>query len=137
MASTGNSNPYTFQRASTVATRSLISDTKPSEIPSTSSNDVKGHAKETLQSKTTNHYEQAAAEAIKADHIPATTASSAAVSVSDRPSAKRQQSWKMSVVNTDCQVKSMLTCVTRTDFKGQQQGQMLADITAASGECGP
>lgn len=107
MASTSNNNPYTFQRASTMATRSLISDTKPSEIASTSSNDVKGHAKETLQHETTTHYEQAAAEATKADRIPATTAASAAASLSDRPGAKRQQNWKMSA--SRCKLTQLYT----------------------------
>jgi len=106
MASTATpSNPYTFQRASTTATRSLLSNTKPAEIPSSSSNDVRVHDQPTLHRQPTNHYEQAAAAATKADIIPATTANSAAVSVADGPGAKRQQSFKMS------------------DFKAQQSNQ--------------
>ena len=81
MAST---DPFTYQRPSTIATRSLISDAKPVELPSG-----------TLQRKPTNHYEQAAAAATKADQIPATTAGSVAASVNNGPGAKRQQSWKM------------------------------------------
>lgn len=65
MASAGLNNPYTFQRASIMATRSLVSDAKPAEISSTSSHDVVGHGKQTLQRKTTDHYEQAAAAATK------------------------------------------------------------------------
>ena len=68
-----------------------------------------------LQSNTTRNYEQAAAAATKADRIPATTAGSAAASVADRPGMPRQQSWKMS------------------DFKGQQQGQMLAGVGGGHG----
>ena len=108
MASTTQSNPYTFQRASTMATRSLVSDTKPTETPSASSNDIDPHSKPTLQKMTTNNYEQAAVTATRSGQIPATTAASAAAFVTDRPGVQRQQSWKMS------------------DFKGQQQGQMLA-----------
>ena len=115
MASTTNSNPYAFQRASTMATRSLVSDSNPKETPSASSNDVDAHNKPTLQRKTTDNYEQAAAAATKAGHIPATTAGSAAASVTDRPGVQRQQSWKMS------------------DFKGRQQGQMLADKASGHG----
>lgn len=115
MASTSNSNPYAFQRASTMATRSLVSDSKPAEILSNSFNDVDAHDKPTLQRKTTNHYEQAAAAAAKTDQIPATTAGSVVASVTDRPGPNRQQSWKMS------------------DLKGQQQGQMLAGMTSEHG----
>lgn len=108
MAFATQPNPYTFQGAGTMATRSLISNSKPAETPSPSSNDVDLDDKPTLQRKSTNHYEQAAAAATKAGQIPATTASSAAASVDDKQGLQRQQSWKMS------------------DFKGQQQGQMLA-----------
>ncbi|KAK3699271.1 hypothetical protein LTR37_016514 [Vermiconidia calcicola] len=90
-----------------MATRSIISGTKPTETPSASSDDVDTQAKPTLQRKHTNHYERAAAAATKADEIPATTAGSAAASVTDRPGMQRQQSWK------------------RSDLRGQQQAQML------------
>lgn len=102
MAST--TQQYTYQTPSTMATRSLISDTKPTSIP-----DIDHTSRSTLQSTSTDNYEQAAAAATKANQIPATTAGSVAASVADRPGAPlRQQSWKMS------------------DFKGQQQGQMVA-----------
>ena len=68
-----------------------------------------------MQRKTTNNYEQAAAEATKTGQMPATTASSAAASVTDRPGMQRQQSWK------------------RSDLKGQQQSQMLAGVTSGQG----
>jgi hypothetical protein len=90
-----------------MATRSLISEDKPS--------DVDASGKPTLQRKTTNHYEQAAAAATKANQIPATTAGSVQASVTDRPGVQRQQSWKM------------------TDFKGQQQGQMVAGKSGGQG----
>ena len=108
MASTTSSNQYTFQRASTMATRSLVSDSKPSETPSASSNDVDATQKPTLQRKTTNHYEQAAAGATTAGQPPAATAT-------DRPTVDRQQSWK------------------RSDLKGQQQGQMLSNVAEGQG----
>jgi hypothetical protein len=110
-----SSNPYAYQKPSTMATRSLVSDSKPTEMPSSSSNDVDNKDKPTLQRRTTDNYEQAAAAATKAGQIPATTAGSAAASVTDRPGAKRQQSWKIS------------------DFKGQQQGQMLAGRPGGQG----
>ncbi|KAI6828934.1 hypothetical protein KC332_g11347 [Hortaea werneckii] len=39
MASTLGTHPYDYQKASTLATRALVSETKPSEIPSSSSHD--------------------------------------------------------------------------------------------------
>ena len=98
-----------------MATRSLVSDSKPTETPSSSSNDVDAHQKPILQRKTTDNYEQAAAAATKAGQMPATTAGSAAASVTDRPGVQMQQSWK------------------RSDFKGQQQGQMLAGVPSGQG----
>ena len=98
-----------------MATRSIISGTRPTETPSASSNDVDAQAKPILQRKHTNHYERAAAAATKADEIPATTAWSAAASVTDRPGMQRQQSWK------------------RSDLRGQQQAQMLAGRAGGQG----
>lgn len=115
MASSANSDPYAFQRASTLATRSLVSDTKPTEMPSASSPDLDSHAKPNLQRKATNNYEEAAAEATRAGQMPATTAGSAAASIADRPGMQRQQSWK------------------RSDLKGQLQSQMLAGVTSGQG----
>ncbi|KAK3057006.1 hypothetical protein LTR09_002044 [Extremus antarcticus] len=104
-----SSNPYQYQKPSTMATRSLVSDAKPTELSSSSSANRDSSGKPTLQRTTTDNYEKAAAAATKANQIPATTAGSVAASVADRPGAlQRQQSWKMS------------------DFKGQQQGQMMA-----------
>lgn len=91
-----------------MATRSLVSGSQSTEPgPSTS--------KPALQRRTTNNYEEAAAAATKAGELPATTAGSAAASVTDRPGVQRQQSWKMS------------------DLKGQQQGQMLAGKVVGQG----
>ncbi|KAI7215457.1 hypothetical protein KC333_g5451 [Hortaea werneckii] len=39
MASTLGTHPYDYQKASTLATRALVSDTKPAEVPSSSSHD--------------------------------------------------------------------------------------------------
>ena len=114
MASTTNSNPYAFPRASEMATRSLVSGSKPGES-SSASNDVNANEKPTLQRRTTNNYEEAAAAATTSGQLPATTAGSAAASVNDRPGMQREQSWKMS------------------DLKGQQQGQMLAGKAAGQG----
>lgn len=115
MASAVNANPYTYQRPSTMATRSLVSDSPSTEAISGSSKDVDTQQKPSLQRKTTNHYEQAAASATKAGELPATTAGSAAANVTDRPGAQRQQSWK------------------RSDLKGHQQGQMLANLPSTHG----
>ena len=113
MASNAQQNPYAFQRAGTMATRSLISDPKPSQ---TSSNEVDLHGKPTLQRKTTDHYEKAAAATTQSGQLPATTAASAAASFSDGPASfQRQQSWK------------------RSDLKGQHQAQMLASKPAGQG----
>ncbi|KAK5175509.1 uncharacterized protein LTR77_000648 [Saxophila tyrrhenica] len=75
-----STNAYTYQKPSTIATRSLVSDTKPTETPSTSSNDVDVQGKPVLQRRTTDNYEKAAAAATKANQIPATTAGSVAAS---------------------------------------------------------
>jgi hypothetical protein len=125
MASAANSAQYTYQRAGEMATRSLVSGSKstepgpstskPMETTSASSNDTNASDKPTLQRRTTNNYEEAAAAATKASQLPATTAGSAASSVTDRPGVQRQQSWKMS------------------DLKGQQQGQMLAGKVVGPG----
>lgn len=111
MASSGSS-AYTQPKGAALATRSLVTGSNSAESPSAAStvND-----KPTLQRRTTNHYEEAAAAATKAGQIPATTAASAAASVTDRPGVQRTQSWKMS------------------DLKGQQQGQMLAGKVVGQG----
>lgn len=103
MSST-SSNTYAYQSGSTMATRSLVSDNNTTN----SSNDV---GKPTPQ----RNYEQAAAAATKADQVPATTAGSAAASVTDRTGAMRQQSWQMS------------------DLKGQKQEQMVSGKAAGPG----
>lgn len=103
-----SSNPYVYQRPSTLATRSLVSNNKADELSPTSSN-------ASSPGSTTTHYERAAAEATRADHIPATTAGSVLASVTDRPGMMRQPSWKMA------------------DLKGQQQGQMLAGVVSGHG----
>lgn len=107
-----SSNPYTFQRASTMATRSLVSDAQ----ADSNSTETETESKPTLQRRTTNHYEEAAAAAAAAKKEDTTTEDSGNVPAgSDRPGFQRQQSWKMS------------------DFKGQQQGQMLAGSTKEQG----
>ena len=81
MPSTPTPNPSSPPRASTIATRSLLSGSAPSPPPPTT------------------HYEAAAVHATQHHAQPATTASSAAASVSSPagPAAPlRQQSWKMS-----------------------------------------
>ena len=113
MAST--SNPYTYQNAATTATRSLVTGNKPTEASLPSSTDADPHAKPMLQRKPTDNYEKAAAAATRSDRTAATTAGSVAASVTDRPGAQRQQSWKMS------------------DLKGHQQGQMLAGVPGGQG----
>lgn len=112
MASTTQNHPYIFQRASTMATRSLLSNANPSQLPPASSD---SSAPSTLPSTSTKHYEQAAAEATRAGHIPATTAASAVASVTDRPGTMRQPSWKMS------------------DLKGQQQSQLVSNAPGGHG----
>jgi hypothetical protein len=106
------SSPQCTQpKAAQLATRSLVSDTTPSTSALPTDKD-----KPALTRKTTDNYEQAAAAATKAGSIPATTAGSVAASVTDRPGMPaRQQSWKMS------------------DFKGQQQGQMMAAKVSGQG----
>lgn len=78
-----------------MATRSLVASTDVSE------------SKPTLQRTPTDNYTRAATAATQTGSLPATTASSVAASVTDRPGMPRQQSWKMS------------------DFKGRQQGLMV------------
>jgi len=83
-----SSEPYTFQRASTMATRSLVSDDNPTQIPSLSSNDG-DFEKPTMQRRTTNNYEQAAA----ARNNAAGVTEAAAL---EKPALDRQQSWSLS-----------------------------------------
>ncbi|KJX97906.1 hypothetical protein TI39_contig453g00013 [Zymoseptoria brevis] len=82
---------YDYQRGSTTATRTLISDQKPSEIHSSASHDHHSSANDTqkppLQRNTTNHYEQAVAAAGQ---------TAAGSEIEERPALDRQQSWKMS-----------------------------------------
>lgn len=66
MASPSNLSPYTFQRASTTATRSLVSD-RVTELE--------------IDLSHSSHYERAAAEAAKNGTMPSTTANSAAAVV--------------------------------------------------------
>ncbi|KAK4541826.1 hypothetical protein LTR36_007358 [Oleoguttula mirabilis] len=99
MACSTGSHPYTFQKPSAMATRTLVSDTKPAETASASSNDLDAHGKPVLTRKTTDNYEQAAAAAAKAGTGtgPGQTVGLGAVSGTDRPGGlDRQQSWSMS-----------------------------------------
>ena len=107
-----SSSAYTQPKGAALATRSLVSESAPADASST---DTNAADRPVLQRRITNNYEEAAAAATKAGQIPATTAASAAASVTDRPGVQRQQSWKMS------------------DLKGQQQGQMLAEKAAGQG----
>lgn len=76
-----------------MATRSMVSDVKPTETPSLSGNDSDAHGKPVLIRKTTDNYEQAAAAAAKSTNQ---TTGTGAISGTDRPGIGRQQSWKMS-----------------------------------------
>ena len=82
----GPSCPYTLPRASTMATRNLIaSNDNPTSPPSSP--------------HTGNHYERAAAAAVKSDTLPSTTASRAAAVVDHNGCSggglHKQQSWKL------------------------------------------
>lgn len=68
-----------------MATRALVSDSKPTATPSLSSNDIDIASKDVLQGTNTDNYSQAAANAAKTS-----------ANETDRPGLGRQQSWKMS-----------------------------------------
>lgn len=118
MASTTSSYSYAHQMPSAMATRTLISDTKPTGIASTSSNDVDAHDRSILTGNVTGNYEQAAAAAAKAGTGtgPGQTVGLGAVSGTDRPGGlDRQPSWSMS------------------DAKRQYHEQLLGGQTNAQG----
>ncbi|KAK5121629.1 hypothetical protein LTR85_004801 [Meristemomyces frigidus] len=118
MASTTGTHPYTFQKPSAMATRTLVSDTKPTETASSFSNDMSTHGKPVLTGKTTDNYEQAAAAAAKAGTGSGAgqTVGLGAISGTDRPGGlDRQQSWSMS------------------DAKRQYHEQLLGGETNAQG----
>ncbi|KAI5358086.1 hypothetical protein Slin15195_G064150 [Septoria linicola] len=62
---TSESHPYSYQKPSTMATRSLVSGQKPTETPSAASHDhdETRHKPDVLTRKTTSNYEQALASA--------------------------------------------------------------------------
>jgi len=107
MASSMGTHPYTYPKSSAMATRSLVSDAKPSEIPSAASHDHDAaETRPVLCRKTTDNYEQAAAAAAQGGQVgglssisgpsPSSGGSGGAASDSDRPGILRQQSWSMS-----------------------------------------
>lgn len=74
-------HPYDYKNAASIATRAIVTDTKPTELPCSSSHD---HSEHNTQSQTssptkTDHYEQAASAAAQRD----------------MPGVQRMQSWKM------------------------------------------
>lgn len=90
-----------------MATRSLVSEARPSEIPSAASHDHDAaESRPVLTRRTTDNYEQAAAAAAQSRQVgglssisgpsPSNGGSGGAASDSDRPGILRQQSWSMS-----------------------------------------
>ncbi|KXT11744.1 hypothetical protein AC579_5025 [Pseudocercospora musae] len=64
------SHPYSYQKPSTMATRTLISGSKPPEAPTSGSHDHDDTPdKPTLQRKTTSNYQDAVAAAGTADEV--------------------------------------------------------------------
>ncbi|KAI7553788.1 hypothetical protein KC331_g990 [Hortaea werneckii] len=121
MASTLGTHPYDYQKASTLATRALVSETKPAEIPCSSSHDfhltgtndndvnrpgkppVVGGGTTTTTSAgagppATSNYQQAsalaAAEAAKNDGLPGSGGI-----------AQRRQSWNRSDLKREAHEK--------------------------------
>jgi len=114
MAST-SSNQYSYPKASEMATRSLLSDDKPSEFAGSGSHDHEhehehlrdrehehghepehdhehAHEKPVLTRKKTDNYEQAAAAAARSGEGQGMSA----ISGADRPGLQTRQSWQMS-----------------------------------------
>ncbi|KAI6836795.1 hypothetical protein KC340_g5812 [Hortaea werneckii] len=123
MASTLGTHPYDYQKASTLATRALVSESKPTEVPSSSSHDFHltstsdndlnhpgkapvvsgGDATTTTTSAVagppaTSNYQQAsasaAAEAAKNDAVPGSGVT-----------AQRRQSWNQSDLKREAHEK--------------------------------
>ncbi|QIX00783.1 hypothetical protein AMS68_006300 [Peltaster fructicola] len=78
---------YDYQKPSTIATRSLVTGTKPAETTSASSHDSDSHDRPTLQRNPTDHYQQA----VSAATSKAVGAEEPAI---PKPTLERQQSWK-------------------------------------------
>ena len=97
MSSTAGTNPYTYVKPSELATRSLVSGSKPDATTSSASHDhpdTPTHDRPVLHRKQTDNYEQAVAreQANKQDAgadmmVPGESA--------ERPGINRQQSWKI------------------------------------------
>ncbi|KAI7299066.1 hypothetical protein KC315_g17787 [Hortaea werneckii] len=123
MASALGTHPYDYQKASTLATRALVSETKPTEIPSSSSHDFhltstndndpnhpgktpvvsSGGTTTTISAAAgppaTSNYQQAssaaaAAEAAKNDGLPGSGVT-----------AQRRQSWNQSDLKREAHEK--------------------------------
>lgn len=87
-----SNTPYTYQKPSTLATRSLVTGSKPSEVATSASSDDKAtHDRPTLERKTTDHYQQAVSAAAAA---AASETEAADQPATPKPGLGRQQSWK-------------------------------------------
>ncbi|RMY66561.1 hypothetical protein D0863_08327 [Hortaea werneckii] len=123
MASTLGTHPYDYQKASTLATRALVSETKPAEIPSSSSHDfhltnkdpdfnhptgvVVGSGVVTTATTSaagagppaTNNYHQASSSAAAA------AAAAEAAKAESGATAQRRQSWNPSDLKREAHEK--------------------------------
>lgn len=104
---------YAYQKPSVLATRTLVSDSKPAELPSTGSHDAGDphDQKPVLQRRTTDHYRDALATAaakagpdgITVDFVESGTDAGSGSNIGSvstagglKPGFDRQPSWKQS-----------------------------------------
>ncbi|KAK3670833.1 hypothetical protein LTR78_009277 [Recurvomyces mirabilis] len=89
-------HPYTYVKPAQLATRSIVSDAKPSATTTSASTSHKAadaQGKANLASPTTDNYERAAAAAATVQNKSAEGAG--VLSGTDRPGLDRTKSWKM------------------------------------------
>ncbi|RMY96020.1 hypothetical protein D0862_08640 [Hortaea werneckii] len=131
MASTLGTHPYDYQKASTLATRALVSETKPVEVPSSSSHDfhltsntdndlshsgkspVVGGGESGTTTTTpvaagppaTSNYQQASSSAAAAAAAAAAEAAKNEVLPGDGATAQMRQSWNRSDLKREAHEK--------------------------------
>ncbi|CAK1360766.1 hypothetical protein CB0940_03780 [Cercospora beticola] len=109
---TSETHPYSYQKPSTMATRSLVTDQKPTETPSASSYDHEDAAKQpgVLKRRVTNNYEKALASTQTSDDHEHQQGSN-----SPRPNLDRVQSFN------------------KNDYKREMMQQTLANAGSVEG----
>ncbi|TKA30088.1 hypothetical protein B0A50_02807 [Salinomyces thailandicus] len=142
MASTLGTHPYDYQKASTTATRALVSDIKPAQVPSSSSGttasnpnnnnrNVGEEGKHVTTGPATSNYQDAASAATAANAAAAAAAAKrdagAGVTPSGAGGVQRQQSWKQSDLKREAHEKLL-------DSSSSTRGALQGYHSAAGGQ---